>query len=100
MQPFAAPREYGQRTRTGLPKGLMQGMLGAVTPTMPSAPKSARAHAFRVAGADAAVARVGASGGTVARGPDTIPGGDFSPRGAAPAGAAFGLVGSRTGDDR
>lgn len=36
--------------------------------------------------------------GAVTPGPDEIPGGDFSTSGAAPAGVAFDLVGSRTGD--
>jgi predicted enzyme related to lactoylglutathione lyase len=50
---------------------------------------------FRVADVDVAKTAVEAGGGTVAQGPDEIPGGDFSMNCVDPHGALFGLVGKR-----
>jgi predicted enzyme related to lactoylglutathione lyase len=73
------------------------GMIGAIMPMMPGAPAPAWAHYFRVADIDAAVAAIGANGGQVLRGPDEIPGGDFSLNAIDPQGAVFALVGARKG---
>jgi predicted enzyme related to lactoylglutathione lyase len=75
-----------------------KGMLGAVMPMMPGAPRPAWTHYFRVADIDAAVAHIGAQGGQLIQEPIEIPGGDFSLMGIDPQGVAFGLVGARKED--
>ncbi len=71
------------------------GMIGAIMPLMPGVPASGWSHYFRVADIDAAVEAIKANGGQVLRGPDEIPGGDFSLNAVDPQGAAFALVGER-----
>lgn len=87
---------HAGRAPDGSPPG--HGMLGAVMPMMPGgAPMPVWTHYFRVADIDAAVAQIGAKGGTVVQEPTAIPGGDFSMVGVDPQGAHFALVGSRKG---
>jgi uncharacterized protein len=71
------------------------GMVGAIMPLMPGAPAPAWSHYFRVADIDAAAEAIKANGGQVLRGPDEIPGGDFSLNAVDPQGAVFALVGER-----
>jgi uncharacterized protein len=71
-------------------------MLGAVMPKMPQQPAPAWTYYFRVPDIDAAVATIKESGGQILRGPDEIPGGEFSLNAMDPQGAAFGLVGKRS----
>ncbi len=76
------------------------GMLGAVMPMMPGAPRPAWTHYFRVTDIDAARQAIEASGGQVLRGPDEIPEDEFSLNGLDPQGAVFALVGPRKGAAR
>jgi uncharacterized protein len=71
------------------------GMIGAVMTKMPDMPVSLWSYYFRVPDIDAAIVTINAGGGTMLRGPDEIPGGDFSINAMDPQGAAFALVGSR-----
>ncbi len=73
----------------------MQGILGAVMRCPPEMPRPAWTFYFRVPDIDAAVAHVGAHGGTVTVPPMEIPGGEFSMNAVDPQGAPFGLVGAR-----
>lgn len=77
----------------GSPMG--QGMLGAVMPMMPGMPMPRWTFYFRVPDIDAAVTQIEAGGGGIVQPPIEIPGGDFSLLATDPAGAVFGLVGSR-----
>ncbi len=86
---------HAGRAPEGSPMG--QGMLGAVMPKMPQMPVSAWTYYFRVPDIDAAAETIAANGGTLIQEPVEIPGGDFSLVAADPQGAAFGLVGARTG---
>lgn len=79
------------------PEGTMHGMIGAVMPRMEPMPVSAWTYYFRVPDIDAAVAQIGANGGTIVQEPTEIPGGDFSMVAMDPQGAAFALVGGRGG---
>lgn len=76
------------------------GLLGAVMPMMPGAPGPAWTHYFRVEDIDAAHRAIAAAGGQVTRGPEEIPGGEFSLNGVDPQGATFALVGPRKGAPR
>jgi predicted enzyme related to lactoylglutathione lyase len=73
----------------------MQGILGAVMRCPPGTPRSAWTYYFRVPDIDAAVAHVGAHGGTVTVPPMEIPGGEFSMNAVDPQGTPFALVGPR-----
>lgn len=70
--------------------------LGAVMPKMPEMPVSAWAYYFRVPDIDAGAAAIAMHGGTILQPPIEIPDGDYSLMALDPAGAAFGLVGSRS----
>jgi predicted enzyme related to lactoylglutathione lyase len=75
-----------------------QGVLGAVMPMMPGgAPVPLWNFYFRVPDIDAAAHAIRAGNGSILQEPMEIPGGEFSLMAADPAGAAFGLVGPRTG---
>ena len=86
---------HAGRAPEGSPLGA--GMIGAVMPKMPQMPVSAWTYYFRVPDIDAAVETIAANGGALIQEPVEIPGGDFSLVAADPQGAAFGLVGARTG---
>ena len=86
---------HAGRAPAGSPMG--QGMLGAVMPLMPGMPHPVWTSYFRVPDVDAAVAHIGANGGTVTQPPTEIPGGDFSMNAIDPQGARFALVGGRKG---
>jgi predicted enzyme related to lactoylglutathione lyase len=79
----------------GSPMG--RGILGAVMPMMPGVPMPHWTFYFRVPDIDAAATLIGASGGGIVQPPIEIPGGDYSLVATDPAGAVFGLVGSRKG---
>ncbi len=70
-------------------------MIGAVMPKPPAMPQPAWTYSIGVRAIDAALAAVEDGGGTVAHGPDQIPGGEFSAVCVDPQGAVFGLVGPR-----
>ncbi|RPF72319.1 VOC family protein [Aurantiacibacter spongiae] len=70
-------------------------MIGAVMNTPPSMPRLGWTYSFGVDDIDRAASAVNAGGGTVAHGPDEIPGGAFSAVCIDPHGATFGLVGPR-----
>jgi uncharacterized protein len=74
-----------------------KGMLGAVMAKPADMPVSAWTHVFRVPDIEKSTAAVTANGGHVLRGPQEIPGGDFSLNAVDPQGAHFALVGSRKG---
>jgi predicted enzyme related to lactoylglutathione lyase len=84
---------HAGRAPAGSPRGY--GMLGAIMPKMPGMPTSAWSFYFRVADIDAAQTHIAAHRGQVLRGPDEIPGGDFSLNAVDPQGAVFAIVGSR-----
>ena len=69
--------------------------IGAIMPRMPGVPVSCWTFYIGVANIDAAMAAVKAGGGQVLKGPDQIPGGEFSANCVDPQGAAFGIVGPR-----
>lgn len=81
------------RAPDGSPMG--HGVFGAIMPKPPQLPVSAWTYYFRVADIDVAATQIAANGGQLLRGPDEIPGGDFSINAVDPQGAAFALVGSR-----
>jgi uncharacterized protein len=58
-------------------------------------PASAWTHVFRVPDIEKSTAAVKANGGHVLRGPQEIPGGDFSLNAVDPQGAHFALVGKK-----
>lgn len=70
-------------------------VVGAMMTNPPGAPPPGWGQYFRVADIDAAKSAVEGAGGQVIRGPDEIPGGDFSMNCVDPFGAMFGLVGKR-----
>ena len=76
------------------------GMLGAVMPLLPGAPRPVWSYYVRVDDIDAARQAIEAGGGQVTRGPEEIPGGEFSLNGTDPQGASFALVGARKGAQR
>ncbi len=71
------------------------GMIGAVMTKPPEMPVSLWSYYARVPDIDAAIATVKAEGGQILRGPDEIPGGEFSVNAMDPQGAGFALVGPR-----
>lgn len=71
------------------------GMIGAVMPKPPEMPVSLWSYYARVPDIDVAIATIKAEGGQVLRGPDEIPGGEFSVNAMDPQGASFALVGPR-----
>lgn len=71
------------------------GMIGAVMPKPSAMPVSLWSYYARVPDIDAAIATVKAEGGQILRGPDEIPGGEFSVNAMDPQGAGFALVGPR-----
>ncbi|WP_116364579.1 VOC family protein [Parahaliea mediterranea] len=71
------------------------GLIGAIMRKPDEAPAPLWNYYFRVADIDAAIATIGASGGSVLQGPDEIPGGEFTIIGLDPQGAPFALVGAR-----
>jgi predicted enzyme related to lactoylglutathione lyase len=70
-------------------------LIGGMMTKMPEMPVSIWNFYFRVADIDAAIAMIGANGGTVINGPDEIPGGDFTINGIDPQGAYFALIGTK-----
>ena len=66
-------------------------LLGAMMGKPPHVPVSAWSFYFRVPDIDAAVATVTAKGGQILRGPQEIPGGDFTINGIDPQGAHFAM---------
>ncbi|MFM9976524.1 MAG: VOC family protein [Sphingomonadaceae bacterium] len=85
---------HAGRAPDGSPMG--QGMIGAVMPKVPEDPQSHWLYYFRVPDIDVAVSHIEANGGRIHIAPMEIPGGDYSLAAADPAGAYFGLVGSRS----
>ncbi|MEP9403159.1 VOC family protein [Sphingomonas sp. VNH70] len=95
---------FGWTKQGGMPMGEMgdYAFFGSATltpgaimsSTLTGAPARWNSY-FLVADIDAALARAQAGGGSVAQGPDPIPGGDFSANIVDPAGHAVGLVGPR-----
>ena len=71
------------------------GVIGAIMPKPEDAPTSMWQYYFRCEDIDLAVTTVTDRGGHILRGPDEIPGGDFSVNAVDPQGALFSLVGSR-----
>ena len=71
-------------------------MLGALMKKPEQMPGPAWTYYFRVPDIDVSVQRIQACGGNLFRGPEEIPGGDFTINGIDPQGAAFALVGART----
>lgn len=69
--------------------------IGAVMPRMPGSPANMWRFYIGVDDIDRAMKAVVAGGGKIARGPDEIPGGEFSLSAADPQGAGFCLVGPR-----
>jgi uncharacterized protein len=74
-----------------------KGMLGAIMAKPADMPVSAWTHVFRVADIDEAAAAIAKNEGQIVRGPQEIPGGDFSLNAIDPQGAHFALVGGRKG---
>lgn len=112
--PAGALKFYGQRfgwvKDGGMPMGELgeyeflrhgdKGMMGAVMPMMPGAPRPVWTYYFRVADIDAAVEQVKANGGQIVQGPDEIPGGHYSLSAIDPQGVPFALVGARKGAEQ
>lgn len=84
MGPMGTYRMFG----TG--EGMIGGMMNSAALGQPM-----WLYYFVVGDIDAAVARVGAAGGTVLHGPQAVPGGGWVIQGRDPAGVVFALVGSR-----
>jgi predicted enzyme related to lactoylglutathione lyase len=72
-----------------------KGVFGAVMPKPEELPRPMWQYYFRCADIDLACKRIIDNGGELLRGPDEIPGGDFTVNGVDPQGALFALVGKR-----
>jgi predicted enzyme related to lactoylglutathione lyase len=96
MGPMGDYAFIGAAAAPGCPEGQATGPGAIMSSTATGAP--ARWNWYvHVADIDAALARVAAGGGTLAQGPDQIPGGEFSANIVDPQGHAIGLVGPRQG---
>ncbi len=71
-------------------------MIGGIMTKPAEMPVPAWIYYFRVAGIDAAIAAINATGGQVLHGPQEIPGGEFVVNALDPQGAVFALVGPRS----
>lgn len=72
-------------------------MIGAVMQKAPHVPQAAWGFYFRVADIDDAAAAARSHGGQIFHGPVEVPGGDWVINGMDPQGAAFALVGAKSG---
>jgi uncharacterized protein len=70
-------------------------VLGAMMTKLPQQPIPAWSYYFRVADIDAAQAQINAGGGQIIRGPQEVPGGDWTINGIDPQGAHFAVVGQK-----